>query len=253
VLGVLVIALVAVAPASAGAVTTPTSAEITQMQAQVTADQPAANAEVSAAAANGTLATIVNQLAAGAPNAYGGPSPMDYALGVALGSYGSTAAGTESVATGTDPLAMYDTDTGDSTNIPPNDQGDPVTANYVANGSSCWYVGSHVSNWVGWKEAGVVVIKLTKGHNYWCGNGYSITSNGIAGFYSKPWAQFPWCAGDIDRMTGWDAPHYQWAHSRIDAHFGLLTPWFSCAGFFGSDGITLRIAANGHHDWYNDF
>ncbi len=117
--------------------------------------------------------------------------------------------------------------------------------------SRCWSVGSHIGNRYTFTVAGKKVAWFEEDHNYWCGNGYSITQNGL-GFYTRQWVQFPWCLNVTSKLSGWDGPHSSWAHGGIWASLGLTTPWDTC-GTYKTGHVVLRIAANGYYDYYDDY
>lgn len=81
--------------------------------------------------------------------------------------------------------------------------GSASTANRAtADAVSCRFVGGHVGDRWTFTDAGFTVAWIEKDHNYWCGNGYSITQNGL-GFYHKQWAQFPYCLNVTPGIVVW--------------------------------------------------
>jgi hypothetical protein len=157
------------------------------------------------------------------------PTPAQYALGLALESLSSS----------------------NTTNIGPAPTVGPPDPTAVPGADPCWYVGGHVGQRDTFTEAGQPVAWIEKDHGYWCGNGSSITGNGMD-FYHGQWVQFPWCLNITNDLHGWDAPNYAWAHGGIWAEWGLTTPWATC-GTYGSGHAVVRIAGNGYWDTYDDY
>ncbi|HEY6424439.1 MAG TPA: hypothetical protein VIY28_14570 [Pseudonocardiaceae bacterium] len=197
---------------------------------------PAAIAEVKAAAAQGPqgLSALISRLEKSAPAATTAETMAttrsEYALALALASY-----------------------TSDSSTPSGNSSIEPRTANAALSRAhnSCWHVGDQVGERWTFTEAGKAVAWIEEDHNYWCGNGYSISQNGL-GFYHRQWQQFPFCLNVTSDLHGWDGPHSSWAHGGIWASQGMWTPWGTC-GTYQSGHAALRIAANGHFDHYNDY
>lgn len=231
---VLVTILLAVMAAPAGAHMS--ARRVAHLKARVAAAMPTATAEVNAAAAAGpaALTALVQRVDAMPLAAPDTTTPDQYALTQALAPY--VASGTN-----TDPASAAA-----SLSISHK----PLLAQTAA---SCWFVGGHIWNLGYYTEAGIRVGTFEKDHNYWCGNGYSITSNGLAGYYHKgPSSTPPWCQAVTNTANGWDAPHASWAHGIMTTHFGSYTPWTSCVTFTGRS-VVVRINAVGHHDDFDDF
>jgi hypothetical protein len=197
------------------------------LKARVAQVMPSAQAQVAAAQAQGpaavkALAQKAIDTPLVAPNT---TSPEQYALLQAL-----------------QPTAGQQTTSGVSSGL---------TASIA---SACWYVGNHIWNSTNYTEAGIVIAHAEKDHGYWCGNGSSITDAGGAnlGYYHKTSASAPFCLVTVFNVNGWDAPNHAWAHGGLTTHQGTYSPWTSCVTYQGAnDGI--RIAANGHYDFYWDF
>lgn len=83
----------------------------------------------------------------------------------------------------------------------------------------------------------------------WCGvpNGY-ISYNAAPGFAQWSWG--PYCLESQNHLWNWDA-YPKWQHGGNWAEVGVSYVW-GCAGIRGVHA-TLRIAANGYWDTYDDF
>lgn len=86
--------------------------------------------------------------------------------------------------------------------------------------------------------------------NSWCGNGSSITS--IDGWGHHTWSQYPYCITDTSTQGGWDV-YPSWQHGGQWGTTGLYTLAIVCAPILGSSHATMRVAANGYWDEYDDF
>ncbi len=98
---------------------------------------------------------------------------------------------------------------------------------------------------------GANVIQLYATTSGWCGNGQTITS-GEDDFANHLWSQYPYCNTDVENHSGWDGSH-AWAHDGVWATQGIYTIAIVCAPVLGSMHATIRIAANGYWDKYDDF
>jgi hypothetical protein len=156
-----------------------------------------------------------------------GPSVQTQALAVALYEAGSSS--------------------GDST-APPTalsvDRAGPI-----AHAASCW--GPAVSKWWHNIAGGATVARLTVTNPSWCGNGSSITY-GAGNWDHQPWSNYPYCLTSVSNHQGWDK-YPSWGHGGIWGTAGVYTIPFVCAPILGSNHATLRVAANGYSDHYDDF
>lgn len=203
------------------------AATTAQLQSQVSAAMPAANAQVAAAQNQGTLASLIQQVQAMPMPAPNTTSVQQYALLQALQPYTTTTTDPEQIVNDTNALAASTT---------------------------CWLQGSHLASRINFWQAGVKVGWAEKDHGYWCGNGTSITQNGLPGYYRQHWTPSltPYCMVDVATTNAWDAPNHGWAHGELVTHFGDYTPWTSCVTFL-SGKTDIRISATGKHDTYWDF
>jgi hypothetical protein len=200
---------------------------VAHLKARVAALAVSATTQVADAAAQGpaAIAQLVQQVDAMPMPAPDTTSPQQYALLQALAPYASS--------------TSQEVDT---------------TASGATSADSCWFQGGHLSNRTSYFEGGVKVAWDEKDHGFWCGNGNSITQNGLPGYYRQQWITSPssFCLVDVNTTNGWDAPNHAWAHGILTSHFGTYTPWTSCATFMGAS-VVIRINAKGGHDNYNDF
>lgn len=211
------------------------AADVGELKAEVAAAEPTARAEVATAASHGqaTLGALVNQVIAMPLAAPDTTTPDQYALLTALQPYSH--------------VEVQDGSTVDPLFHSPFRRVRAYTAD------TCWYNGSHIWSIVKWYIGPVYIGNVEKDHNFWCGNGSSITQNGLPGYYHKgPTAAPPYCQVTIDMTNAWDAPNNSWAHGEILTHIGEFTPWTSCVTWDAMDPV-VRIAANGYWDTYNDF
>lgn len=217
--------LVFIANADTASATTRTAhaARVAHLKARVAAAMPSAQNQVAAAAASGpaalgALLQRTENMPMPAPNT---TSPEQYAILVALQPYVTT----------TDSL---------------------TPAGIGAGMSSCFHtygpIGDHRDYYVGpvhvgWQE---------KDHGYWCGNGSSIydVGGGNYGYYNATWSGLGYCQVTVFDRNGWDVP-YSWLHAKRTTHLGNYTPWTSCVTFTGGS-TSLRLAANGYWDTYDD-
>lgn len=117
----------------------------------------------------------------------------------------------------------------------------------LAHAAACW--GSADSQW-NWTLWGSEVGWLYTRENGWCGNGTSITWYGGA-FFSN-WAWGPFCVDDWNTNFSWDIP-FSWLHA---GSWGSLAYDYGPAGClfpFNGGHATIRYAANGYWDRYDDY
>lgn len=185
---------------------------------------PGAEAQVAAVQSNSAALNGLYQKWLHSPFQGNGLNPQDFALGIALSKFITTL----------------------SDGSPNN----PATPG-VAAGDPCWYVGSHIWKSQKWYWNGIKVADVAENHPYWCGNGSSITQNGLT-FYQNNWVQSPpYCLNVSGQAQGWDAPNYAWAHAHVFGNLGVIYPW-GCGTFSGA-WQGLRINGAGGYDGYNDF
>ena len=112
--------------------------------------------------------------------------------------------------------------------------------------SYCW--GSRYNQYIWQIAGGANVAWIYVRANGWCGNGSSITWYGGGTFANWSWG--PYCITNYNTNYSWDVP-WSWIHMGTWGSVGVSYPW----GCFGlkSNRVTLRIAANGYWDYYNDF
>jgi len=215
----------AVMPATASAATT------AQLQADVSAAMPNANAQVAAAHMQGpaALAALEQQVQSMPMPAPNQTSVQQYALLQALAPY----------ATGSEEQVVAP---------------DPLSTTLTSFSTRCWHQGGHIGDRWNFYQAGIKVGWAEKDHGYWCGNGTSITQNGLAGYSRQTWtpSPSPFCITTPFTNNAWDAPNHGWAHGGLKANWGDYTSWISCATVL-SGKVNVRIEATGHSDYYWDW
>jgi hypothetical protein len=118
-----------------------------------------------------------------------------------------------------------------------------------AHAASCW--GPARATWIHTILGGAHVAQLTEVNPSWCGNGRSI-SFGAGNWDHKTWAQWPYCMTNVSNHQGWDR-YPVWAHGGIWGTSGVYTVALVCVPILGSSHATVRVAANGYWDRYDDF
>jgi hypothetical protein len=119
-----------------------------------------------------------------------------------------------------------------------------------AHAAGCW--GQIRSTWSHTIAGGAVVVWLRDINDGWCGNGSTITY-GSHNFDRTQWAQYPYCLTNMSFRQGRDGTGYRWAHSGHWGTTGVYTGALLCLPILGSEHATLRIAANGYWDRYDDY
>lgn len=224
-------------------------AHIAALKARVQALAPSAQAQVQQAAAAGPAALgALSQRVLAMPLAGPGTTtPQQYALLQALQPQITSTQSSGLTIVVTPPATMP------SSGVPAvasASTSQSITANIA---SACWYTGSHIWDIQKFYLGPAQIGDVEKDHSYWCGNGYSITDDALAGYYHKgPDSTPPYCQATINTDNGWDAAHSAWAHGHYITHFGEFTPWTTCVTWTAGD-VAVRIAANGYWDKVDDF
>lgn len=220
-----VVAAIAASAVAAPAASAASSLALAHARQQVRAAQHESHAAVS------RLVARVRARRAHAADALSGPTPSQQALAVALYDAGSAS---EDATQSNLPVPSFTAD---------------VARAPIAKAAGCW--GPARDTWRHTIAGGANVVSLTETNPSWCGNGSSITF-GHDNWDHKPWSQYPYCLTNVSNHQGWD--HYaSWAHGGIWGTTGIYTIAFVCAPILGSEHATVRVAANGYHDGYDDF
>lgn len=171
-----------------------------------------------------------------------GPSNQTQALAVALYDAGSSTAVTAPVAPPNPSAALPPV--GSAPTLVQANRASPI-----AHAASCW--GPVKSYWVHTIAGGANVASLTETNPSWCGNGSSI-SFGFNNWDHQTWSNYPYCLTNVSNHQGWDQ-HPAWAHGGLWGTTGVYSLAIVCIPILGSEHVTLRVAANGYWDRYDDF
>jgi hypothetical protein len=207
-------------------------------QSQVAAALPSAQAQVAAAQASGQIGSLVAQV----EQRVTPPTISQDALAEALYNAGSGTAQSALVAppsSASSPPAQTAATSGLRTAHAPT-----ATA-----ASPCWYGAE--SDWSHTIAGGATVVWLKEINPQWCGNGSSITY-GHDNWEHPNWSNYPYCLTSVNNEQGWDI-NPSWAHGRQAATTGIYSPAIICVPILGSEHVTVRVAASGYWDRYDDF
>lgn len=116
----------------------------------------------------------------------------------------------------------------------------------IAHSAACWGEAWTILEWD--IAPGATVAWLYANAGWWCGNGYEMT--GLGGPTLTTWSWGPFCIGNQYQNWSWDV-YNSWVHTGQWGSIGASYPW----GCFTWEGghATVRIAANGYWDTYDDF
>jgi hypothetical protein len=102
-----------------------------------------------------------------------------------------------------------------------------------------------------WTEYGAAVGRITTVEGGWSGTGTYISWVAQPTF-PKPWSYGPYCINSYESHWGWDGNTVAWMHFGAWGALGASYVW-GCGTIGSYSHATIRIAASGYIDSYDDF
>jgi hypothetical protein len=117
----------------------------------------------------------------------------------------------------------------------------------VAHSATCWGGAWTQLEWA--VAPGAIVGWLYANAGEWCGNGSAMEY--LSGPILTTWSWGPFCINNQIQEWAWDV-YNSWVHTGQWGSIGVSYPW-GCFNWEGEEHATVRIAANGYWDTYDDF